>query len=142
MTSLKFNLAEYNYEIVNNQIIIRKKIMNISDLLELDLTNSYFLIAKYNNKALPITHKGILETFMSEFTAKELKKVVDGSLVILDGEVEESGYCYIEKLNISYYDMSSVNDIWKIIKILLEKLKKNYEFKIKLNDDRIVEIKN
>jgi len=141
MTSLKFDLAEYNYEIINNQIIIKKKIMNISDLLEVDLTNSYFLIAKYNNIALPITHKEIVETFMSEFTAKELKNVVDGSLVILDGEVEESGYCYIEKLNISYYAMSA-NESWKIIKILLENLTKKYEFKIKLNDDRIIEIKN
>lgn len=140
MTEFKFNLAEFDYEIVKNHLIIRKKIMNISDLLELDLTNSYFLIANYNNKALPITHKEIVETFMSEFTAKELKKVLVGNLDIIDGENLEDGYCYIEKINISYYSMS-VNESWKIIKILLEKLTKNYEFKIKLNDERIIDIK-
>jgi hypothetical protein len=144
MTEFKFDLDKYDYKIENNEmIIIEKKIKNINDLLELDLTGSSIMSATYDNQSLPHNHNGINKHLCSEHTAKELKDLYANkgySRSFYDGNIKKSGYYYIEKNNISYYRMSA-NETWKNIKILLENLTKNYEFKIKLNDDRIVEIK-
>jgi hypothetical protein len=142
MEEFKYDLSYFNYEIIDNNIIIKTKEFEISneDLLKIDLTNSYILNAVNDNGKLPKTYKELLDKLLIEFSAKKLKEISLLKNKIKDGEFFEDGYYYIEKINISYVKLS-VNDCKKEILNLIEHLKSNFLLIIKLNDGKCIKFR-
>ncbi len=139
MNEISYTLDDFDYEISNNTLIVKRKEIEVSaDLLsKTDLTYSIILSATTNEGIYPTSYKGILDILLCNFTAKKLKEISLFTSKIKDGEYEYDGYYYLEKLNISYITLSS-NDSKKEILNLLNHLDIKMELKIKLNNNRII----
>lgn len=142
MTECTYNLDKFNYEIVNNNLIVKRKdiYVNKDELLNTNLSTSTILSVFSNSESYPLSYKGILETLLLKFSsAKKLKGLVIYRDRIKDGEYPYDGHYYIEKFNISYKDfLMNFNDNVKEILNLLNHLKINFELKIKLYDGKII----
>jgi hypothetical protein len=139
MQEIRYDLNLYNYEIVNDIIIIKKKEVELTkeDFLNTDLTYSTIISANMNNDYLPLSYKGIVEKLLVRFSARRLKNISLFKTRIKDGEFYDNGYYYIEELNISYFGLSS-NDCKKEIINLIYNLDVNFEIKIKLINGTII----
>jgi len=139
MDEYSYDLDDFNYEVIDNTLIVKRKEIEISEelLFRTDLTYSTILSAKYNDDIYPTSYKGILDKLLCYFTAKKLKEISLFTSRIKDGEYPYDGHYYIEKLNISYVGLSS-NDSKKEILNLLKHLDCEFELKIKLNNNRII----
>lgn len=145
MEEYTYNLHNFDYEIVNNNLIVKRKEVYVSkdELLRTNLSSSIILSAFSNTESFPLSYRGILKELLLKFTAKKLKELVIYRDRIKDGEIDYNGYYYIEKLNISYKDfLMNFNDNIKEILNLLNHLKINFELKIKLCDGKIIIYKN
>ncbi len=142
MEEFKYDLDYFNYEIINNKIIIKTKEYEITnnELLKTDLTNSYILNAINDNGRLPKTYKGLIDKLLIEFSAKKLKEISLFKNEIKDGECLDDGYYYIEKNNISYLNLS-INDCKKEILNLINHLNSNFLLIIRLNDCKCIKFK-
>ena len=141
MEEYTYNLHNFDYEIVNNNLIVKRKEVYVSkdELLRTNLSSSIILSAFSNTESFPLSYRGILKELLLKFTAKKLKELVIYRDRIKDGEIDYNGYYYIEKLNISYKDfLMNFNDNVKEILNLLNHLKINFELKIKLYDGKII----
>jgi len=142
MEEFKYDLTYFEYEIKDNNIIIKTKEYEINneELLRIDLTNSYLIKAFNDNGRLPLTYKGILDKILIEFKAKKLKEISLFKSRIIDGEYTDKGYYYLEDINISYQELSN-NDCMKEILNLLNHLTINFQIKILLNDGKYLKFK-
>jgi len=139
MEDLIYNLDNYDYEIINNNLIIKTKEYEISkeDLLNTDLNKSTIKNFIENNEIFPLSYKGILRRLLIKFSAKKLKEISLFKLLIKDGEIKNNGYFYLEKINISYHGLCN-NDCIKEIINLIEYLDIKFEIKIKLSNGIIL----
>lgn len=139
MEEYQYDLNLYNYEIINNNIIIKRRDIELSreDFINTDLTYSTIIYANINNENLPLSYKGILNKLFLKFTARTLKSISLFGIRIKDGEYYDNGYYYIEQLNISYFGLSA-NDSKKEIINLIYNLDINFEIKIKLINGTII----
>ncbi len=139
MDEYLYDLDDFDYEISNNTLIVKRKEIEVSEevLFRTDLTYSTILSAKYNDNIYPTSYKGILDRLLCNFTAKKLKEISLFTSRIKDGEYPYNGHYYIEELNISYVGLSS-NDSKKEILNLLNHLNCNFELKIKLDNNKII----
>jgi len=137
----EYDLNEYKFEIMNKKIFIMIKEYEIKkeELLSIDLTHSQILYASIDNKEVPLAYKAILDKILIEFTAKKLKEVSLFKHTIKDGRYCQSGYYYLEKINISYRGLRA-NHIKKEILNLMEYLHVKFEIKIKLKNGKIVKL--
>jgi hypothetical protein len=142
MEEFKYDLNYFEYEIINNNIIIKSKEYEIDneELLSIDLTNSYIIKAINDKGRLPLTYKGILDKFLIEFSAKKLKEISLFESRIIDGEYSVKGYNYLEKINISYPDLCANKCIKEILN-LINYLNNNFELIIRLNDGKYIKYK-
>jgi len=142
MEEFKYDLTYFKYEIKDNCIIIKTKEYEIDndELLRTDLTNSYIIYAINDNGKLPLSYKGILDKLLIDFSAKKLKEISLFKSRIIDGEFTDNGYYYLEKINISYKELS-INDCMKEILNLLNYLCMNFQIKIMLYDGKYLKFK-
>ena len=139
MDEYSYDLDDFEYEVIDNTIKIKRKETEISEelLFRTDLTYSIILSAKCNGDIYPTSYKGILDILLCNFTAKKLKEISLFTSRIKDGEYPYDGHYYLEELNISYIGLSS-NDSKKEIINLLNHLNYKFELKIKLNNNKII----
>ena len=139
MDEYSYDLDDFEFEVINNTIKIKRKEIEISEelLFRTDLTYSTILSAKCNDDIYPTSYKGILDILLCNFTAKKLKEISLFTSRIKDGEYPYDGHYYLEELNISYIGLSS-NDSKKEILNLLNHLNYKFELKIKLNNNKII----
>lgn len=143
MQEIQYDLNLYDYEIINNNLIIKKKEveLNREEFLNADLTHSTIIYVKLDNDDnLPLSYKGILNKIMRRLTARRFKNISLFRTRIRDGEYHDNGYYYIEELNISYIGLSA-NDCKREIINIIDNLDINFEIKI-YHNNRIIIFRN
>jgi|LakMenEpi03Aug12_release.lakeMendotaPanAssembly.Ray.scaffolds.fasta_scaffold385792_2 hypothetical protein len=135
----KYDLINYNSNILENKIKLKIKelFLNKEQLLKTDLTKTSILKIKIDDEELYLeTFKDILDTILIKFSAKKLKNISLFKSRIRDGEGIQSLY-YIEKINISYPYLCA-NDCKREILNLIYYLDNKFEIEIRLKNGKIV----
>jgi len=135
----KYNLINYNSNILENKIklIIKEYFLNKEDLLKTDLTKTSILNIKIDDEDLYLeTYKEILDTILIKFSAKKLKNISLFKSRIRDGEGIQTLY-YLEKINISYPYLCA-NDCKKEILNLIYHIDITFEINIRLKNGKFV----
>jgi hypothetical protein len=135
----KYDLINYNSNILENKIKLKIKelFLNKEQLLKTDLTKTSILKIKIDDEELYLeTFKDILDTILIKFSAKKLKNISLFKSRIRDGEGIQSLY-YIEKINISYPYLCA-NDCKREILNLIYYLDNKFEIEIRLKNGKNV----
>ena len=135
----KYDLINYNSNILENKIKLKIKelFLNKEQLLKTDLTKTSILKIKIDDEELYLeTFKEILDTILIKFSAKKLKNISLFKSIIRDGEGIQSLY-YIEKINISYPYLCA-NDCKREILNLIYYLDNKFEIEIRLKNGKNV----
>jgi hypothetical protein len=135
----KYDLINYNSNILENKIKLKIKelFLNKEQLLKTDLTKTSILKIKIDDEELYLeTFKEILDTILIKFSAKKLKNISLFKSRIRDGEGIQSLY-YIEKINISYPYLCA-NDCKREILNLIYYLDNKFEIEIRLKNGKNV----
>jgi hypothetical protein len=135
----KYTLINYNSNILENKIKLKIKeyLYSKEQLLKTDLTKTSILKIKIDDDDLYLeTYKEILDNILIKFSAKKLKNISLFKSRIRDGEGIQSLY-YLEKINISYPYLCA-NDCKKEILNLIYHIPNTFEINIRLKNGKIV----
>jgi hypothetical protein len=133
------NIEKYDITFHNGSMIIKRKQKDYSEFLKNNFTSSKLLNVKINDSEIKINKYSVLLKYIYNFI-DDIEIIKHNTRInIIDGECNNKGFQYLQKLNISFQGidankcMDEIINMCKCVNIVIS-------LKIKLNNEEIIEI--
>jgi hypothetical protein len=133
------NIEKYDITFHNGSMIIKRKQKDYSEFLKNNFTGSKLLNVKINDSEIKINKYTTLLKYIYNFI-DDIEIIKHNTRInIIDGEYNDKGFKYLEKLNISYQGIDANKCLEEIIN-MCKCVNIVISLKIKLNNEEIIQL--